>query len=88
MNANRFSEHPASVGETYWQHLGAAMGYSLRMLRGALACAVHGLCPWLCTATGSETIGALHRELQARRQGAVPVRSGNPARTHSDMEPS
>ncbi|MFK7914488.1 MAG: DUF6356 family protein [Pseudomonadales bacterium] len=66
MTANRFCEHPNSVGETYGQHLRAAFGYSWRLFKGALGCALHGLMPWLCTSTGSALISDLHQELQAR----------------------
>ncbi|MGI9326679.1 MAG: DUF6356 family protein [Pseudomonadales bacterium] len=67
MTVNRFTEHPNSVGETYWQHLRAALSYSARMLAAAGCCALHGLCPWLCGTTGSDTICDLHDEMQARR---------------------
>lgn len=55
-----FTEHPATVGETYFQHQRFAMGVGLRMIIGGLACLVHGLLPFLCTTTGSRTIKALH----------------------------
>ena len=42
----RFTDHPASVNETYFQHMAMAFGFGGRMLLGALACFVHGLFPW------------------------------------------
>lgn len=70
MTVNRFSEHPNSVGETYPQHLRAALGYSYRMFRAAACCAIHGLFPWLCTTSGSNAIRSLHAELEMRSKPA------------------
>ncbi len=63
-----FSEHPASVGETYAQHMGSAFGFGARMLVGGLACLVHGLMPFLFTSTGSRTIALLHDRMIAHRK--------------------
>ena len=63
----RFTDHPASVNETYFQHMGSAFGFGSSMLVGALACFVHGLCPWLCLTRGSDTIHALHRRMVTHR---------------------
>lgn len=43
----RFTDHPATVNETYVQHMGTAFGFGASMLVGSLACFVHGLFPWL-----------------------------------------
>ena len=52
----RFTDHPASVNETYFQHMAMAFGFGGRMLAGALACFVHGLLPWKCLTRGSDTV--------------------------------
>ncbi len=62
-----FSEHPASVGESYFEHMGMAFGFSGRMALGACACALHGLFPFLCTKTGSSTINELHHSMVSHR---------------------
>ena len=62
-----FTEHPASVGESYWQHLRMASGFSLRMLAGGMACLVHGIFPFLFVKTGSATITALHGRMVTHR---------------------
>src|SRR3546814_7556813 len=36
-----FTDHPATVGETYWQHLGGAWGFSWRLMAASLACLIH-----------------------------------------------
>jgi hypothetical protein len=75
-----FNEHPASVGETYLQHMGTAFGFSGRMLLGAMACFVHGLLPFMFTRTGSGTIMLLHeRMITARHRPSAP-HSPSPAR--------
>ncbi len=55
MMRSLFTEHPASVDETYTEHLGVAFGFSLRMCLGGLACLVHAFLPFLFVKTGSET---------------------------------
>ena len=63
-----FTEHPRDVGETYGEHFGVAMGFSAAMIAGGLACAVHAVCPFLFTSTGSQTIRRLHERMIANRQ--------------------
>ncbi|MEM7284395.1 MAG: DUF6356 family protein [Pseudomonadota bacterium] len=62
-----FTEHPASVGETYFEHLLTAFSFSFLMLKGALCCAVHALFPFLFTKTGSECIECLHDRMVTHR---------------------
>ncbi len=56
-----FTDHPASVGETYGQHLRFAVAVGLRMLGGGVACVIHGVFPFLFTTTGSRTISHLYQ---------------------------
>jgi hypothetical protein len=63
-----FVEHPASVGETYVQHLRSAWGFSLGMIGGGLACFVHGLFPFLFVATGSSVVRQLHGRMIVNRR--------------------
>jgi hypothetical protein len=77
-----FTAHPASVGESYLEHMGQALGFATRMLAGSLACFVHALFPFLCVKTGSKCITELHdrmvanrdRRAAARRHGAAEAR--------------
>ena len=68
----RFTDHPATVNETYFQHMGSAFGFGWRMLAGAAACFVHGLFPWLCLTRGSDTIRTLHRRMVTHRVAEAP----------------
>jgi len=64
---SRFNDHPASVNETYLQHMGTAFGFGSRMLVGALGCFVHGLFPWMCLTRGSDTVRGLHQRMVTHR---------------------
>jgi Family of unknown function (DUF6356) len=69
MDVNRlFTEHPESVGETYFQHLVAAGGFGLRMVLGGLACLLHGVLPFLFERTGSNCVTDLHQRMVARQR--------------------
>lgn len=63
-----FTEHPASVNETYVQHLANAMGFGLRMIWGGLVCLVHALIPGVYCTKASEVIGELHDRMIANRR--------------------
>jgi hypothetical protein len=62
-----FTDHPASVGETYAQHLGSASFFGSRMILAGLACMVHGWLPFLFTRTGRNTIELLHDRMVVSR---------------------
>lgn len=66
-----FHDHPASVGETYGEHMLSALGFSGRMFLGACACLVHAFLPFLCLRTGSNTIRLLHDRMIVSRNRAV-----------------
>ena len=63
-----FTDHPASVNETYGQHFAAAMGFGLRMIWGGLVCLVHAFIPGVCCTKGSEMIGELHDQMIKNRK--------------------
>ncbi|MCC6197134.1 MAG: hypothetical protein IT518_21975 [Burkholderiales bacterium] len=78
MNLTRaFTQHPATVRETYWQHLGFAVRFGARMIGGGLACMIHGFLPFTFVTRGSETVRALHATLERQR----PLRAETAART-------
>lgn len=62
-----FTEHPASVGETYFQHMGQALSFSFRMIAAGLGCLVHAFLPFLFVKSGSQMINCLHREMVTHR---------------------
>lgn len=67
-----FTEHPASVGESYVEHMGQAGYFGGRMILAGVACLLHGLLPFLFTRTGSRTIEHLHGRMVASRVRAKP----------------
>ena len=79
-----FTDHPASVGETYFEHMAMASGFGLRMLLGALACLAHGVFPFLFVKTGSATIAALHGRMLANRVTAESMNRLPPAMAEAD----
>lgn len=69
-----FNEHPASVDETYSEHLGVAAWFAGRMLLGGLVCLVHAVFPFLFVKTGSRIIADLHdRMVVNRNRHAAPA---------------
>jgi hypothetical protein len=86
-----FTEHPASVGETYGEHFVFAVSLGSRMVAGGLACIVHGLLPELCKTTGSRTIRALALRLvpanrEAARRPATNAVPAEPLFTSAELE--
>ncbi len=79
---NPFTDHPATVGETYWQHLASAWGFSWRMMLASLACLVHALLPFLFVKTGSQAITRLHdRMVMNRHRHAAAMQASATAGT-------
>ena len=66
--ARIFTDHPASVGESYSEHLVTAAGFGLRMLVAGSACLVHAVLPFLFVKTGSAQITKLHDRMVANRR--------------------
>lgn len=72
--ARVFTAHPASVGETYAQHMAHAGTFGARMVFAGLACLVHAILPFSFINTGSNTVRQLHDALSTRSQRAVTSR--------------
>jgi hypothetical protein len=69
MNMTRgFTEHPASVGETYTEHLFHAGCFGTRMVFAGFACLIHALLPFLFERTGSRAITELNERMVTRRR--------------------
>ena len=62
-----FTQHPETVGETYFEHLGSASGYAATMAAGAVACLLHGIFPFAFQASGSRRIRELHHRMVTHR---------------------
>jgi hypothetical protein len=62
-----FTDHPATVGETYAQHFVSAVGFSAQMMIGAICCLVHAVLPFLFQTTGSGKIQCLYSAMVTNR---------------------
>ena len=70
-----FLDHPASVGESYRQHMGVAGRFGWRLTRGGLACMAHAVLPFAWKTAGSDTVRELHDQLVAKRSAARAAQS-------------
>ena len=70
-----FTEHPASVGETYFEHMGQAGSFGLHMMLAGIACMLHAVLPFMFASTGSRAIAQLNERMilnRRRRTAATP----------------
>ena len=76
-----FTEHPAAVGESYWQHLTFAAGFAVRLLLAGLAALVHAVLPFLFKTTASRLIAEMARKTGPHRADAAADRlsAANPS---------
>jgi hypothetical protein len=63
-----FTDHPRSLGESYWEHQRHALEFGTAMIRGGIACLIHAVFPMLFVRTASTTILRLHDRLIAARR--------------------
>src|SRR3954468_6649213 len=61
-----FRRHPQDCGETYRQHLAAALGCGAAMTLGGLACLVHAIFPFWFTNAASGRIQRLYERMSVR----------------------
>ncbi len=76
-----FTEHPASVGESYPEHMGMAFGFGSKMVFSGLACLIHGFLPFLFKTTGRDCVVDLHTRMVTHRDRRMPAHSARPAMT-------
>ncbi len=62
-----FSEHPASVGESYVEHFAVASGFGWALLKASAACFVHAVLPCAFERTGSLAITELQEQMVSKR---------------------
>ena len=72
-----FTEHPASVGESYGEHLLRAVCFGTRMVFAGIACLVHGVLPFLFVRTGSRAIAELNDRMVVNRRIRLPAIPGD-----------
>ena len=65
-----FLRHPRSIGETYFEHATAALGFAAQLFAASMACLTHAIVPALFQRTASRTVVALHARMVANRRRA------------------
>lgn len=68
-----FTEHPESVGETYWQHMAAALSFAFPLALAAAASLIHSVFPFLCVKTASSCVTKLHDHMVVNRQREASI---------------
>ncbi len=63
-----FTEHPKSIGETYFQHLRFASANGLRLVYSGLACIVHSVLPFLFIDTASDVVKKMYAHMIQRKE--------------------
>ena len=61
-----FRDHPASVDETYPEHMAFALRFGARLFCAGAAAFIHALIPALFETTASDTVRAMHAEIEGR----------------------
>jgi len=63
-----FNDHPASVNESYFQHLVNAWTFGFRMITSGFVCLIHGLLPGVFCTRAGDTICELHERMITNRR--------------------
>lgn len=66
MIARLFTAHPATVDETYFEHMAFAASFAFWLLVAAGAASVHAIIPALCETTASRILTRLTNRMAAR----------------------
>ena len=64
--ARLFTDHPASVDESYGEHLLFALRFSLKLFGAACAALIHALLPFLFEKTASRMVAELYQRTHNR----------------------
>jgi len=78
-----FTEHPASVDETYPEHMAMASAFGGRLILAGLACLAHGIFPFLFVKTGGNAVAALHERMVTNRRRHASGRLAARASAHA-----
>ncbi len=63
----RFDNHLRQVDETYLEHMGHALSFSLNLALAALVCLVHAIFPFLFEKRGSTIVTRLYDRMVINR---------------------
>ena len=65
--SEKITDHPASVGQTYFEHFKFAVKDSTSLLKAFSACLIHAIYPPVHKNTASATIAELHNRIEQRK---------------------
>jgi hypothetical protein len=63
-----FTDHPKSIGETYWQHFSFAFNVSLGCLLISALAFIHAIFPFLFVTAASDRLERISKAIQDRGQ--------------------
>jgi len=67
MNVSKlFTDHPASVNETYFGHMAFAAWFASRLLMAASAALIHAILPFMFETTASRIVRELYERTSKR----------------------
>jgi hypothetical protein len=76
-----FTDHPATVGESYLEHMQTASWFAVTMLAGSVACLIHAILPFACQTSGSRRIKLLHERMVTHRHRTPATHTDAAARS-------
>ena len=71
MLAKMFLNHPRSVNESYFEHMGFALWFASRLLTAGGAALIHAVIPCCCEKTASTIIAELYERTRNRGKDEV-----------------
>lgn len=77
--ARLFTSHPASVDESYFEHMAFAGKFSGKLFLAAFAALIHAVLPFLCETTASRTVRQLYERTHNRGASAASPSSAKRA---------
>ena len=83
--SNPFTAHPASVNETYWEHLAFALRFGIKMALGGVAAMLHAVFPFLFVRTAGklcDELQEMRKNSPGRKKAADALAGRTPARTN------
>ncbi|MFC7377933.1 DUF6356 family protein [Brevundimonas sp. GCM10030266] len=69
-----FADHPREVGESYFEHMGQALGFCLKLARLSGCALAHAVVPGVHKTTVSDEIKRMAREMGGRADEARECR--------------
>jgi hypothetical protein len=63
---SKFTEHPHSLGETYFAHFKNALTYGVLMILTGIAVLIHAVFPFVFVNTGSDLAKSICKDIDKR----------------------